>query len=207
MPWFVVILELTFKIYMMISDPIVQFIRPAAQGDPQAMNKVFPIIYSELFAIARNIRFNFHGIDTLNTTAIIHEAYLKLSDSGGNWENKSHFFSVAAKAMRQVMLNAARNKQREKRGGGIAPSSIDDIEDHLVLSTTASEKLIDFDELLKQLEEKDNLYGRIVECRFYSGLSIEETAEALQVSPATVKRKWQMARSWLYIHLPQFKAS
>jgi RNA polymerase sigma factor (TIGR02999 family) len=191
----------------MISDPIVQFIRPAAQGDPQAMKQVFPLIYSELFAIAKNIRFNFHGIDTLNTTAIIHEAYLKLFENGGLWENKSHFYSVAAKAMRQVMLNAARNKQREKRGGGMAPLSIDDMEDYLVLSPAASEKLIDFDELLKQLEEKDNLYGRIVECRFYSGLSIEETAEALDVSPATVKRKWQMARSWLYVHLPQFKAS
>jgi RNA polymerase sigma factor (TIGR02999 family) len=191
----------------MMSDPIVQFIRPAAQGDPHAMQKVFPLIYSELFAIARNIRFNFNGIDTLNTTAIIHEAYLKLSDSGGSWENKAHFYSVAAKAMRQVMLNAARNKQREKRGGGNALFSIDDIEDHLILSSAASEKLIDFEELLKQLEDKDHLYGRIVECRFYSGLSIEETAEALQVSPATVKRKWQMARSWLYINLPQFKAS
>jgi RNA polymerase sigma factor (TIGR02999 family) len=191
----------------MISDPIVQFIRPAAHGDPQAMKQVFPLIYSELFAIAKNIRFNFHGIDTLNTTAIIHEAYLKLFENDGRWESKSHFYSVAAKAMRQVMLNAARNKQREKRGGGMAPLSIDDLEDHLVLSPAASEKLIDFDELLKQLEEKDNLYGRIVECRFYSGLSIEETAEALDVSPATVKRKWQMARSWLYVHLPQFKAS
>jgi RNA polymerase sigma factor (TIGR02999 family) len=196
-----------FKKYVMISDPIVQFIRPAAQGDTQAMKQVFPLIYSELFAIAKNIRFNFHGIETLNTTAIIHEAYLKLSENGGRWENKSHFYSVAAKAMRQVMLNAARNKQRGKRGGGMAPLSLDDLEDHLVLSSAASEKLIDFDELLKQLEEKDNLYGRIVECRFYSGLSIEETAEALDVSPATVKRKWQMARSWLYVHLPQFKAS
>lgn len=191
----------------MISDPIIQFIRPASHGDNEAMQKVFPVIYKELFAIARSIRFNFHGVDTLNTTAIVHEAYLKLSENGGVWDSKSHFFSVAAKAMRQVMLNAVRNKKREKRGGGIAPARIDEVDDQLMLSHGASEKLLDFDELLKQLEEKDNLYGRIVECRFYSGLSIEETAEALQVSPATVKRKWQMARSWLYIHLPQFQAS
>lgn len=95
-------------------DPIFQFIRPASQGDAGAMRKVFPLIYSELFAIARNIRFNFHGIDTFNTTAIIHEAYLKLSSNEGQWESKAHFYAVAAKAMRQVMLNAARNKQREK---------------------------------------------------------------------------------------------
>lgn len=188
-------------------DPIIQFIRPASQGDSAAMRKVFPLIYSELFAIARNIRFNFHGIDTLNTTAIIHEAYLKLSSNEGQWESKAHFYAVAAKAMRQVMLNAARNKQREKRGGGAVTSSLDEVENQLVLSPTASEKLIDFDALLKQLEEKDPLYGRIVECRFFSGLSIEETAEALQVSPATVKRKWQMARAWLYVHLPRYGVS
>ncbi|HCT70864.1 MAG TPA: RNA polymerase subunit sigma-70 [Bacteroidales bacterium] len=188
-------------------DPIFQFIRPASQGDAGAMRKVFPLIYSELFAIARNIRFNFHGIDTLNTTAIIHEAYLKLSSNEGQWESKAHFYAVAAKAMRQVMLNAARNKQREKRGGGAVTSSLDEVENQLVLSPAASEKLIDFDALLKQLEEKDTLYGRIVECRFFSGLSIEETADVLQVSPATVKRKWQMARAWLFVHLPRYGVS
>ncbi|MGV8112409.1 MAG: ECF-type sigma factor [Lentimicrobium sp.] len=191
----------------MSTDPIFQFIRPASQGDAGAIRKVFPLIYSELFAIARNIRFNFHGIDTLNTTAIIHEAYLKLSSNEGQWESKAHFYAVAAKAMRQVMLNAARNKQREKRGGGAVTSSLDEVENQLVLSPAASEKLIDFDALLKQLEEKDTLYGRIVECRFFSGLSIEETADVLQVSPATVKRKWQMARAWLYVHLPRYGVS
>ncbi|MDY0102117.1 MAG: ECF-type sigma factor [Lentimicrobium sp.] len=185
------------------SENILQFIRPAAQGDEVAMQQVFPHIYGQLYAIARNIRFNFHGIDTMNTTAIIHEAYLKIADGNGQWKNHSHFYSIAAKAMRQIMLNAARDKHREKRGGGVVPERLHEIEEHISLSDEASGKLIDFEEVLGKLEEKDNMYGRIVECRFYSGLSIAETAEALNVSPATVKRKWQLARDWLYTNLPR----
>jgi RNA polymerase sigma factor (TIGR02999 family) len=108
---------------------------------------------------------------------------------------------VAAKAMRQIMLNAARNKHREKRGGGVAPERLHEIEERISLSDEASDKLIDFEDVLSLLEEKDAIYGRIVECRFYSGLSIAETAEVLEVSPATVKRKWQLARDWLYTNL------
>ena len=104
--------------------------------------------------------------------------------------------------MRQILLNAARSKSTEKRGGDTPVINIDDLEDNIVLSPAASEKLIDFDKLLVSLEEKDLLYGKIVECRFFAGLSIEETADALHVSPATVKRKWQLARDWLYISLP-----
>ncbi len=191
----------------MTPDPFIQFIRPAAQGDPVAMQRVFPLIYNELFSIARRVRFNFHGLETMNTTAIVHEAYLKLSDGGSSPESRAHFFSVAARAMRQVMLNAARNKSRDKRGGGLTPERLHELEDRINLSPHASERMIDFDELLSRLEEKDRLYGQIVECRFFSGLSIEETADALNVSPATVKRKWQMARAWLYIHMPAFNVS
>lgn len=180
---------------------------PAANVDPIAINQNFPIIYDELFSIAKNVRFNFRGMDTLNTTAIIHEAYIKLADGKGGWESQTHFYAVAAKAMRQIMLNAARDKQREKRGGGVETYRLDELEGMIILSPSASEKLIDFEELLSKLEEKDSLYGRIVECRFYSGLSIAETAEALSVSPATVKRKWQMARDWLFVNLPDSKVS
>ena len=185
------------------SENILQFIRPAAQGEEVAMLQVFPHIYNELYAIARSIRFNFHGIDTMNTTAIIHEAYLKISDGQGGWENQSHFYAVAAKAMRQIMLNAARDKYREKRGGGVTPERIHEMEGNISISSESSEKLIDFEEVLGILETKDPMYGRIVECRFYSGLSIAKTAEALDVSPATVKRKWQLARDWLYTNLQQ----
>lgn len=189
------------NIMAVTSEHILQFIRPAAQGDEVAMNQVFPHIYSELYSIARSIRFDFQGIDTMNTTAIIHEAYLKISDGQGGWENKTHFYAVAAKAMRQILLNAARNKHREKRGGGVAPQSLHEISESIFLSSDASEQLINFEEVLGLLHEMDSMYSSIVECRFYSGLSIAETAEALEISPATVKRKWQVARDWLYVNL------
>ncbi|MEQ8363935.1 MAG: ECF-type sigma factor [Cyclobacteriaceae bacterium] len=171
--------------------------------DQEAYAHIFPLIYKQLQVIARSIRFNFIGIETFNTTAIVHEAYIKLASKNTPWESRSHFYSVAAKAMRQVLLNAARSKGSEKRGGATSVVSIDDLEDNVILSPSASEKLIDFDKLLVSLEEKDLLYGRIVECRFFAGLSIEETADALHISPATVKRKWQLARDWLYVHLPK----
>jgi len=176
----------------------------ANEGVQQALKQDFPLIYSELFAIAKKVRFNFQGMDTMNTTAIIHEAYLKLSKGNNQWENQTHFYAVAAKAMRQIMINAARDKQRAKRGSGVVPDRLHELGEKIVLSSIASEKLIDFEEMLSKLEEKDQIYGSIVECRFYSGLSIAETAEALKVSPATVKRKWQLARDWLYVNLPQF---
>jgi RNA polymerase sigma factor (TIGR02999 family) len=108
---------------------------------------------------------------------------------------------VAAKAMRQVLLNAARAKNSDKRGGEVQHTSLDELHDLITLSPETSERLIDFEDLLQQLEQQDILYGRIVECRFFAGMSIDDTAEALQVSPATIKRKWQLARNWLYIHL------
>ncbi len=188
-------------------ENLIQFAKPSVTGDSEALQQNFPLIYNELFAIAKNVRFNFRGMDTFNTTAIIHEAYIKLSDGSNRWESQTHFYATAAKAMRQIMLNAARDKQREKRGGGVVTQSLDDLEGKIILSPQASEKLIDFEDLLSKLEAKDGLYGRIVECRFYSGLSIAETADALKVSPATVKRKWQMARDWLFINLPQYNVS
>jgi len=103
--------------------------------------------------------------------------------------------------MRQVLLNAARSRNAEKRGGDLNHTSLDGIHERVALSSEASEKLVDFEDLLQQLEQQDALYGRIVECRFFAGMSIDDTAEALQISPATVKRKWQLARNWLYIHL------
>ncbi|MFZ1806968.1 MAG: ECF-type sigma factor [Cyclobacteriaceae bacterium] len=175
----------------------------ADYNDQETYAHIFPIVYKQLQIIARGIRFNFNGLETLNTTAIVHEAYIKLSSRNTPWESRSHFYSVAAKAMRQVLLNAARSRSSEKRGGDNSIIDIYDLGDNVILSPGATEKLIDFDRLLVKLEEKDLLYGKIVECRFFAGLSIEETADALHISPATVKRKWQLARDWLYVHLPK----
>jgi RNA polymerase sigma factor (TIGR02999 family) len=184
-----------------VSDELTQYLIRIGEGDAEASRLAFPYIYTELQRVARSVRFQFHGVDTLNTTAIIHEAYLKLSNTDNRWQSSSHFYCVAAKAMRQVLLNAARAKNSDKRGGEVQHTSLDGLHDLITLSPETSEKLIDFEDLLQQLEQQDILYGRIVECRFFAGMSIDDTAEALQVSPATVKRKWQLARNWLYIHL------
>jgi RNA polymerase sigma factor (TIGR02999 family) len=184
-----------------ITDVLTQYLIRIGEGDKEASRVAFPFIYEELQRVARSVRFKFHGLETLNTTAIIHEAYLKLSNYEKRWQSSAHFYCVAAKAMRQVLLNAARSRNAEKRGGDLNHTSLDGIHERVALSSEASEKLVDFEDLLQQLEQQDALYGRIVECRFFAGMSIDDTAEALQISPATVKRKWQLARNWLYIHL------
>jgi hypothetical protein len=121
----------------MTSETRIQFTEPADQVIHKEIEQDFPHIYSELFAIAKKVRFNFHGMDTMNTTAIIHEAYLKLSKGNNHWENQTHFYSVAAKAMRQIMINAARDKQRAKRGSGAVPDRLHELGEKIVLSTEA----------------------------------------------------------------------
>ncbi len=187
-------------------EDITQYLRQAYEGDEEAYAFIFPVIYNELRKIAKGIRFNFHGAATLNTTAIVHEAYLKLAKGESQWESRKHYYSVAAKAMRQVLLNAARSKKAIKRGENIKTESIDEVHELLVMSDATSAKLINFNELLLQLEAEDTIYGRIVECRFFAGLSIKETAEVVNISPATVKRKWQMARNWLFVHLSKISS-
>lgn len=184
-----------------VSDELTQYLIRIGKGDVEASRLAFPHIYSELQRLARSVRFQFYGNDTFNTTAIIHEAYLKLSNQDGQWQNSSHFYCVAAKAMRQVLLNAARAKKSSKRGGLVEHAPLEEYHNFIVLSEATSEKLIDFEDLLRKLEQQDAVYGRIVECRFFAGMSIDDTAIALKISPATVKRKWQLARNWLYIHL------
>ena len=190
-----------------LPDDITTYLARMSRGDAEADRIVTPHVYRELRAIAKSVRFRFQGLETLNTTAVIHEAYLKIMKGQGGWQSRSHFYCVAAKAMRQILLNTARDKQRLKRGGAYSIERFEEFGEYgqqVTMSSQAAEKLIDFDELLRKLEEKDGIYGRIVECRFYAGMSIEETAEALHISPATVKRKWQLARDWLFSNLSAF---
>lgn len=171
------------------------------RGDRGALDALFPLVYEELRALAMAQRRRWHGDLTLSTTAIVHEAYIKLADQTNLVpESREHFFAVAAKAMRHILCNYARDKQRLKRGGAAQHVPLEEAMDAVpgdVWAERAGE-LEALDEALRRLEGISARQSRIVECRFFAGMTIEETAAILRLSPATVKREWTMARAWLY---------
>lgn len=167
----------------------------------------FATVYDTLHALARGQRRRAPGNDTLNTTALVHEAYLKLFGAGDGsvtdrFNNRAHFLAVAATAMRQILISHARRNRAHKRGGGAATVSFDEMERALQHATADDElthdALLALDNALERLQQQAPRQGRIVECRFFGGLSIAETADALALSPATVKRDWAMAQAWLH---------
>lgn len=176
-------------------------------GDRSAFNELFPLVYEELRQLAHAQRRRWRGHDTLNTTTVIHEAYLKLAaQPEPSWETRAHFLAVAAKAMRQVLIDYARSRSAEKRGGSRIRVSIEDLD----LSGSGNqsgehtaEALIALDEALKRLERRNERHSRIVECRFFGGLTIRDTGAALGISPATVARGWALAKRWLYRDMQQ----
>lgn len=180
---------------------ITGLLQAAQRGDREALNALFPLVYEELRSLARSQRRRWHGDLTLNATALVHEAYIKLVDPRGTVPgSRDHFFAVAAKAMRHILCNYARERQRLKRGGGADHVTIDETVNALpiVVSDEKALELSALDEALQRLEQVSERQSRVVECRFFGGMSIEETASALGSSPATVKRDWTMARAWLY---------
>lgn len=172
------------------------------RGDREALDAVFPIVYAELRRIAHRQRREWSGDETLGTTALVNEAYLKLVDAEHlGTRTRAHFLRVAAMAMRQIMCNYARDRQVEKRGGNAPVVPLDAVRENAIgpaISPSHADTLADLDDALTRLERTDPRLGQIVECRFFGGLSIEDTAGALGISPATVKRDWALARSWLY---------
>jgi RNA polymerase sigma factor (TIGR02999 family) len=165
-------------------------------GRAAVLEQLMPLVYSELKALARSNRYRWSGVESLGTTSLVHEAYLKLADqSPANFANRRQFFALASKAMRSVLIDNARWHGRQKRGGGKAPAML---EESILVSAQRSEELLALDEALDQLEEREPRLARIVECRCFGGLTVDETAEALEVSPATVKRGWSLARTWLF---------
>jgi RNA polymerase sigma factor, TIGR02999 family len=184
------------------SDNITGLLLAAGQGDRAALEACFPLVYQELKTIARRQRRAWHGNPTLNTTALIHEAYLKIVDQKHvGATSRAHFFAIASTAMRHILCNYARDRSRKKRGGEVEEVSLrhvdlasrtPDISDEAADSLTA---LADALERLGQISKRQ---CQVVECRFFAGLSVEETALALGVSPATVKRDWTFARAWLH---------
>jgi RNA polymerase sigma factor (TIGR02999 family) len=180
---------------------ITELLRAVERGDRQAFDALFPLVYDELRLLARQQRRTWHGNLTLNTTALVHEAYLKvIGQERLPAESRAHFFAVAAKAMRHILCNYARDRSRKKRGGGVAHVPLDpghDLAPHVQLSDDQTDTLAALDESLQALERIAERQARVVECRFFGGMSIEDTAAALGTSPRTVKRDWTFARAWL----------
>lgn len=174
---------------------VTRLLESLRDGDPEALSALFPVVYAELRAIARR-QMAGHRRGTLSTTAIVHEAYLKLlAGQAMDVEGREHFFSLAARAMRQILIDYARMRLAAKRGAGVPDLPLElgeiDIEQR-------AEELLDLDRALERLHGTDQRLCRIVELRFFAGLSVEETAELLTLSPRTVKRDWRKARAFLY---------
>ena len=165
------------------------------RGDAAALDRLLPLIYAELRRIAsRRLRRERPG-HTLQPTALVHEAYLKLVQAPElEWHDRAHFFAVAARVMRQVLVDHARAHQAEKRGGALRKVSIEEVAEPGI---TADVDLLALEEALGRLGDFDPQQSRVVELRYFGGLTIEETAEVIGVSPATVKREWMMAKAWL----------
>ncbi len=174
---------------------ITQLLISWGDGDAAALDKLMPLVDVELRRIAAHHMRRENPGHTLQTSALVNEAYLKLvQQKKTSWENRSHFFAIAAQLMRRILLDHARTRRRDKRGGGAIHV---DLEKVAVLSPEKSEDLLALDEALLKLASFDQLKSRIVEMRYFGGLSVEETAEVLQLAPITVMRHWSLAKAWL----------
>ena len=166
-----------------------------SNGDQTARDKLLPLVYGELRQMARRYMEGQHPGHTLQTTALIHEAYLWLVDQKNvQWQNRAHFFGVAAKAMRSILVDYARTKHAAKRGGELQQVSL---EEAATISTERTAEVVALDDALQNLAAFDPRKSQVVELRYFGGLTVEETAEVLHVSPETVARDWRLARTWL----------
>jgi len=171
------------------------------EGNKQAEEKLIPLVYNELHRLARYYMRRERGDHTLQTSALVNEAYLRLvGEHGIDWKNRAHFFGVSAQIMRRILVDHARTRDAQKRGGSARKISL---ENAFVYTDEQSWQVVALHEALTKLSEWDQRQARIVEMRFFGGLSVEETAEALALSPTTVKREFQHAKAWLYGELSE----
>lgn len=177
------------------SHEVTQLLLAWGGGDKQALDRLVPLVYDELRRLAQSYMRKERANQSLQTTALIHEAYLRLIDASRvQWRNRAHFFGVAARLMRQILVGFARERGSQKRGGGAQRVSLDEA---MVIDEGLDEDLVALDEALGALAQFDARKAQVVEMRFFGGLTEEEIAEALDVSPETVRRDWRLARSWL----------
>lgn len=174
---------------------VTRLLASSAEGDQEAFDRLFPIVYDELRQVAhRRLRRERRG-HTLNTTALVHEAYLKLVDLDSiQYKGRAHFFAVAAQAMRNILVTYAIRRKAQRRGGGQQKVPLDDA---MPVTEQQADEILALHEALERLEAVHERQGRVVECRFFAGLTIEEAANVVGVSNATVKRDWRLARAWL----------
>lgn len=171
-------------------------------GDRSVMDELFTLVYDALRSEARQQRNRWHGDYTLNTTALVHEAYIKLVDqTHAGYESQAHFLGVASKAMRHILVDYARRRKSLKRGGDVPKVSLEDmqhvLENQMSLSDEHNQALVVLDEALNRLALRDERAADVVECRLFGGMTITDTAAALDMSPRTVSRDWAMAQAWL----------
>ena len=175
---------------------VTQLLAAWGDGDLSALDKLFPLVHAELRRIAGRQMSHERPGHTLQATALVNEAYLKLAGQEGlEWQNRSHFFAVCAQVMRHILIDHARAHARDKRGGGAVQVPL---EDAVLINGQPPEQLLALDEALKTLEHVDPQKGKLVELRYFGGLSIEETADVLNISPRTVRREWRRSKAWLY---------
>jgi RNA polymerase sigma factor (TIGR02999 family) len=180
---------------MMFSAGITQLLIQWRNGDQAALNELLPQVYGELRRLANYYLRQERPGHTLQATALVHEAYLRLVDAKEiDWQNRAHFFGIAAVRMRHILVEYARSRQAAKRGGGEYRLSVSEADER---AEEPDVNLLALDDALQRLEALDPQKARIVELRYFGGLTIEQTAEVLNISPATVKRDWSMARAWL----------
>jgi RNA polymerase sigma factor (TIGR02999 family) len=178
-----------------VTDLLVQW----SQGDDRALSELTPLVYDELRRIAHRHMGGQRPDHTLQTTALVNEAYLRLADqTTPSWQNRAHFFAVATRAMRQILVSYARSQRSQKRGGGALKIELDEA---ALVSPEESKQIVDLHEALERLATLDSRKAQVVELKYFGGLNYEEMAEVLKISRVTVRRDWEFARIWLYREL------
>ena len=182
------------------TSPVTELLARWRSGDQNALDALMPLVYSELRQLAQHYLRRERSDHTLQSTALVHEAYLRLAgQSPPQWQNRAHFFGIAAHLMRQILVEHARGRGAAKRGGGATRITLDEsLGMSMAIAQQNEVDVIVLDKALHDLTELDAQQGRIVELRFFGGLTIEDTSEVLGISPATVKREWVTARAWLF---------
>ena len=180
-------------------EGITQLLRAWGQGDSEALQKLTPLVYRELHRLAKRCMAAERPDHTLQPTALIHEAYMRLMDSEPiAWKSRAHFFAVAARAMRQILVSYARSNQAQKRGGGAA---MVELEEAAIVSPEQSREIVDLHEALERLARLDARIAQVVELKYFGGLNYNEVAEVLKISRVTVRRDWEFAKVWLFTEL------